>query len=90
MDGRKRQNVHVFHGRREELLINVLIYMQGKLEEHEKLVAVLKEVDVVISVLAYPQVLDQFKILEAIKVAGNIKVFLSLESPYFPVYIDIH
>lgn len=34
----------------------------------------LKEVDVVISAVAFPQVLDQLKIIEAIKVAGGIKV----------------
>lgn len=45
------------------------------LDEHEKLVSVIKEVDVVISAVAYPQILDQLKILEAIKAAGNIKVF---------------
>lgn len=50
--------------------------VKGELDEHEKLVSVLKEVDVVISVLAYPQVLDQFKIIDAIKNAGNIKRFL--------------
>ncbi|KAJ0024825.1 hypothetical protein Pint_07269 [Pistacia integerrima] len=50
--------------------------MQGELDEHEKLVSVIREVDVVISALAYPQVLDQFKIIDAIKVGGNIKRFL--------------
>lgn len=49
---------------------------KGELDEHEKLVSVTKEVDIVISALAYPQVLDQLKIIEAIKVAGNIKRFL--------------
>ena len=48
---------------------------QGELDEHEKIVSVLKEVDVVISTVAYPQFLDQLKIVDAIKVAGNIKVF---------------
>ena len=48
------------------------------LDEHEKLVSVMKEVDVVISAVAYPQVLDQFKILEAIKISGNIKVLVLL------------
>lgn len=38
----------------------------------------LREVDVVISALAFPQVLDQLKIIEAIKVAGNIKVHIPL------------
>ncbi|KAL3503874.1 hypothetical protein ACH5RR_033715 [Cinchona calisaya] len=50
--------------------------IKGELEEHEKLVSVLKEVDVVISALAYPQVPEQLKIIEAIKTAGNIKRFL--------------
>ncbi|XP_027093540.1 eugenol synthase 1-like [Coffea arabica] len=49
---------------------------KGAMDEHEKLVLVLKEVDIVISALACPQVLDQLKIIEAIKVAGNIKRFL--------------
>ncbi|XP_073020792.1 eugenol synthase 1-like isoform X2 [Primulina eburnea] len=48
----------------------------GQLDDHEKLVSALGEVDVVISALAYPQVLDQINIVEAIKVAGNIKRFL--------------
>ncbi|CAA0809869.1 Isoflavone reductase homolog P3 [Striga hermonthica] len=46
------------------------------MEDHDKLVSILKEVDIVISVLAIPQVLEQHKIIEAIKVAGNIKRFL--------------
>ncbi|CDP16499.1 unnamed protein product [Coffea canephora] len=49
---------------------------KGELDEHEKLVSVFKEVDIVISALACPQVLDQLKIIEAIKVDGNIKRFL--------------
>nr|2QX7_A Chain A, Eugenol synthase 1 [Ocimum basilicum]2QX7_B Chain B, Eugenol synthase 1 [Ocimum basilicum]2QYS_A Chain A, Eugenol synthase 1 [Ocimum basilicum]2QYS_B Chain B, Eugenol synthase 1 [Ocimum basilicum]2QZZ_A Chain A, Eugenol synthase 1 [Ocimum basilicum]2QZZ_B Chain B, Eugenol synthase 1 [Ocimum basilicum]2R6J_A Chain A, Eugenol synthase 1 [Ocimum basilicum]2R6J_B Chain B, Eugenol synthase 1 [Ocimum basilicum] len=52
------------------------IIVKGELDEHEKLVELMKKVDVVISALAFPQILDQFKILEAIKVAGNIKRFL--------------
>ncbi|KAG6388844.1 hypothetical protein SASPL_150280 [Salvia splendens] len=43
------------------------IIVKGMLDEHEKLVSVIKEVDVVISAVAYPQILDQLKILEAIK-----------------------
>ncbi|XP_075485033.1 eugenol synthase 1-like [Primulina tabacum] len=52
------------------------IIVKGQLDDHEKLVSALGEVDVVISALAYPQVLDQINIVEAIKVAGNIKRFL--------------
>ncbi|KAM7510902.1 hypothetical protein LguiB_009777 [Lonicera macranthoides] len=51
----------------------------GELNEHEKLVSVLQEVDAVIAGLAYPQVLEQFKIIEAIKATGNIKRFLPLD-----------
>nr|AOC97442.1 eugenol synthase [Ocimum gratissimum] len=52
------------------------ILVKGEMDEHEKLVRLMKKVDVVISAVAIPQVLDQFKIVEAIKVAGNIKRFL--------------
>lgn len=47
--------------------------VQGELDEHEKLVLVIQQVDVVISALAYPQVLDQLNIIDAIKVAGTTK-----------------
>ncbi|XP_048331232.2 eugenol synthase 1 isoform X3 [Ziziphus jujuba] len=50
--------------------------IHGELEEHEKLVRLIKQVDVVISVLAYPQVFEQLKIIDAIKVADNVKRFL--------------
>ncbi|XP_039158682.1 eugenol synthase 1-like [Eucalyptus grandis] len=53
--------------------INII---EGELEEHEKIVAALKQVDIVISALAYPQVLDQLKIIDAIIAAGNIKRFV--------------
>ncbi|KAG8655535.1 hypothetical protein MANES_04G049500v8 [Manihot esculenta] len=52
---------------------------QGELDEHEKLVSVLKQVDVVISTLAVPQYLDQLKIISAMKKAGNIKRFVPSE-----------
>ncbi|XP_052294374.1 isoeugenol synthase 1-like [Citrus sinensis] len=48
--------------------------IEGELDEHEKkIVSIFKEVDVVISSVAYPQFHDQLKIDDAIKVAGNIK-----------------
>jgi hypothetical protein len=56
--------------------------LQGELEEHEKIVSALREVDIVISALAYPQVLDQLKIIDAIKVAGNIKVIYPTLASY--------
>ena len=46
---------------------------QGELE-HEQILAVVKEVDIVICALPFPQAMEQLKIIEAIKVAGNIKV----------------
>ncbi|KAJ9178410.1 hypothetical protein P3X46_010295 [Hevea brasiliensis] len=52
---------------------------QGELEEHEKLVSVLKQVDVVISTLAVPQHLDQLKIISAMTEAGNIRRFVPSE-----------
>ncbi|KAK3409737.1 hypothetical protein EUGRSUZ_J01831 [Eucalyptus grandis] len=53
--------------------INII---EGELEEHEKIVAALKQADIVISALAYPQLLDQLKIIDAIIAAGNIKRFV--------------
>ncbi|THG17823.1 hypothetical protein TEA_011363 [Camellia sinensis var. sinensis] len=50
-----------------------IMMIMGELDDHEKLVAVLRQVDVVISTLAVPQHLLQLKIIEAIKEAGNIK-----------------
>lgn len=41
-----------------------------------------KQVDVVISAVAFQNILDQSKILEAIKEAGNVKVHL-----YFIVFL---
>ncbi|XP_068311013.1 isoeugenol synthase 1-like [Pyrus communis] len=52
---------------------------QGELDEHEKLVAVLQQVDIVISTLPIPLLLQQFKIINAIKHAGNIKRFIPAE-----------
>ncbi|KAB1219423.1 Eugenol synthase 1 [Morella rubra] len=51
-------------------------FVLGELNEHGKIVSVLRKVDIIISALAFPQVLDQLKIIDAIKVAGNIKRFL--------------
>ncbi|KAB1223451.1 Eugenol synthase 1 [Morella rubra] len=48
----------------------------GELNEHEKVVAIVQEVDIIIFALAFPQVLDQLKIIDAIKVAGNIKTYV--------------
>ncbi|KAE8694418.1 Isoeugenol synthase 1 [Hibiscus syriacus] len=49
------------------------------LDEHEKLVSVLKQVEVVISTLPVPQHLDQLKLISAMKDAGTIKRFVPSE-----------
>ncbi|XP_061374774.1 eugenol synthase 1-like isoform X1 [Gastrolobium bilobum] len=49
--------------------------IQAKLE-HDQIVKAIKQVDIVICTLPYPQVLEQLKIIDAINVAGNIKRFL--------------
>ncbi|KAL2335893.1 hypothetical protein Fmac_010339 [Flemingia macrophylla] len=49
--------------------------VQGELE-HDQILKVIKQVDIVICVLAYPQLMEQLKIIDAIKVAGNVKRFI--------------
>ncbi|XP_077248733.1 isoeugenol synthase 1-like isoform X2 [Tasmannia lanceolata] len=58
---------------------------EGTLDEHDKLLSVIRQVDVVISTLAIPQHLEQIKIIDAIKEAGNIKRFLPSD---FGVEVD--
>ncbi|KAL6007747.1 Isoeugenol synthase 1 [Asimina triloba] len=53
--------------------------VEGELDEHEKLIAAIRAVDVVISTLAIPQHPEQTKIITAIKEAGNIKRFVPSE-----------
>lgn len=52
--------------------------MQGDLYDHESLVKAIKQVDVVISTVGHAQLLDQDKLIAAIKEAGNVKVILIL------------
>ncbi|CAL5382134.1 unnamed protein product [Camellia sinensis] len=47
--------------------------IQGELNEHQKLVSIIKQIDVVISVLGAPLLLEQLKSIDAIKIAGNVK-----------------
>ncbi|VVA32995.1 Hypothetical predicted protein, partial [Prunus dulcis] len=51
----------------------------GELDDHEKLVKAVEQVDVVISTVAVPQHLEQQKLIKAIKDAGNIKRFIPSE-----------
>ncbi|CAB4309171.1 unnamed protein product [Prunus armeniaca] len=53
--------------------------VQGELDDHEKLVIAVEQVDVVISTVAVPQHLEQLKLIKAIKDAGNIKRFIPSE-----------
>ncbi|OIW13281.1 hypothetical protein TanjilG_25760 [Lupinus angustifolius] len=55
-----------------------VILVQGELE-HDQIVEVVKKVDIVICALAYPQLEEQLKIIDAIKVTRNIKRFLPSE-----------
>ncbi|CAK9166666.1 unnamed protein product [Ilex paraguariensis] len=51
----------------------------GDIFDHERLVSLIKQVDVVISAVAGRQSADQVNIIAAIKEAGNIKRFLPSE-----------
>ncbi|KAK1362353.1 Phenylcoumaran benzylic ether reductase [Heracleum sosnowskyi] len=53
--------------------------IHGDLHDHESLVKAVKQVDVVISAIAFQHVLDQSKILDAIEEAGNVKRFIPSE-----------
>ncbi|GLT58017.1 hypothetical protein SLA2020_309440 [Shorea laevis] len=53
--------------------------LYGDINHHESLVKAIKQVDVVISTLGLLQIVDQVKIISAIKEAGNIKRFLPSE-----------
>ncbi|CAI0377547.1 unnamed protein product [Linum tenue] len=54
-------------------------FLTGDLYDHESLVKAIRQVDVVISTVGYAQLLDQVRIISAIKEAGNIKRFLPSE-----------
>ncbi|XP_057794082.1 phenylcoumaran benzylic ether reductase TP7-like [Salvia miltiorrhiza] len=54
-------------------------FLIGDLNDHESLVKAIKQVDVVISTVGFMQIADQYKIIAAIKEAGNVKRFLPSE-----------
>lgn len=56
-----------------------ITFFQGELNDQEKLVWALKQVDVVICAVGMPQLLEQLHVIDAIKAAGNIKRFLPSE-----------
>ncbi|CAH8252863.1 unnamed protein product [Arabidopsis lyrata] len=53
--------------------------LYGSLNDKESLVKAIKQVDVVISTVGRPQILDQTNIIDAIKESGNVKRFLPSE-----------
>ncbi|KAJ6803095.1 bifunctional pinoresinol-lariciresinol reductase 2-like [Iris pallida] len=53
--------------------------LQGSLDDHESLVSALKKVDVVVSSIASDSILEQLKLIEAIKEVGTIKRYLPSE-----------
>ncbi|CAM6091808.1 unnamed protein product [Calypogeia fissa] len=53
--------------------------LKGDLTDYESLIAAVKQVDIVISVVGRPQILQQLKLLEAIKEVGTIKRFIPSE-----------
>ncbi|XVE49032.1 hypothetical protein DITRI_Ditri01bG0049300 [Diplodiscus trichospermus] len=61
------------------ICVCMCVYLQGDLYDHESLVKAIKQVDVVISLIAGDQYADQDKIISAIKEAGNVKRFLPSE-----------
>ncbi|KAJ0009799.1 hypothetical protein Pint_34702 [Pistacia integerrima] len=60
----------------KSLSVNLLI---GDLQDHESLVKAIEQVEVVISTLSRAQLVDQVKIIAAIKEAGNVKRFFPSE-----------
>ncbi|XP_021287223.1 isoflavone reductase homolog [Herrania umbratica] len=54
-------------------------FLHGDLYDHESLVKAIKQVDVVISTVGHAQLVDQDKIIAAIKEAGNVKRFFPSE-----------
>ncbi|CAM8937131.1 unnamed protein product [Rhodiola kirilowii] len=66
----------------KEFLADGVNVFQGQLDEHEKLVEAVSRADIVIATLAFPQILDQLKIIQATKVAGNVKVGIQFTSTH--------
>lgn len=54
-------------------------FLHGDLYDHESLVKAIKQVDVVISTVGQAQLVDQDKLIVAIKEAGNVKRFFPSE-----------
>ncbi|GLT37996.1 hypothetical protein SLA2020_122740 [Shorea laevis] len=63
----------------ENIFFNFPIIHNGELDDHEKLVSVLRQVEVVISAVPIPQYHKQLNIIQAMKDAGTIKRFVPSE-----------
>nr|QBF58800.1 isoflavone reductase [Lotus japonicus]BAF34847.1 isoflavone reductase homolog [Lotus japonicus] len=76
---------------KEELIDNFkslgVILLEGDISDHESLVKAMKQVDIVICTTGRLLILDQVKIIAAIKEAGNIKRFFPSE---FGLDVDRH
>lgn len=55
----------------------LIFFLQGDIYDHQSLVKVIKQVDIVISSVNHEHISDQYKILAAIKEVGNIKVYIN-------------
>eukprot|EP00252_Welwitschia_mirabilis_P024478 TRINITY_DN7283_c0_g1_i3.p1 TRINITY_DN7283_c0_g1~~TRINITY_DN7283_c0_g1_i3.p1 ORF type:complete len:336 (+),score=78.32 TRINITY_DN7283_c0_g1_i3:193-1200(+) len=69
----------------ESLKASGVTIICGSIDDHSGLVETIKTVDVVISVFGCHQILEQTKIIKAIKAAGNVKRYLPSE---FGVDVD--
>jgi len=67
-------------------LIVGLMYTQGDVRDHQSLVEAIKKVDVVISIVSHTQLDVQYKIISAIKEAGNVKVPPNLLFLFFNMF----
>jgi hypothetical protein len=54
------------------------VLVEASMDDHRSLVAAVKQVDVVVSAMGGPHLLQQLKLVEAIKEAGNVQVSRSL------------
>lgn len=59
---------------------------QGSLDDRDSLISALKQVDVVVSTIAGDQILQQLKLVEAIKEAGTIKVCHPSHAKFVPSF----
>ncbi|KAK7312338.1 hypothetical protein VNO77_36121 [Canavalia gladiata] len=54
-------------------------FIVGDIHNHQSLVKAIKQADVVISIVSHEHLMDQYKIISAVKEAGNVKRFFPSE-----------